>query len=190
MRSFLPVIALLFFTCSFLGQQRWSAEFRPALSIPFEKLGENDIKTGYGFEAKIGYKLMPHVRAYGGWTWNEFRSGSGSEPPNVKIDETGYTFGLELTLPITRPPLTYYLFAGGVYNKIDIEDITNNVNSKSDHGLGWQMGGGLDYEFATHWSVRPEVKYHSLKGDVEFLGATESVSLNYIGFSVGLLRSF
>lgn len=190
MRSIIPMFILLFCCGTLFAQQRWSAEFRPGLSIPTEKLGENDIKVGYGLEAKIAYKMMPHLRVYGGWAWNEFRSGSGSEPPNIKIDETGYTFGFELTLPVTRPPLTYYVFAGGVYNKINIEDITNNVMANSDHGLGWQLGGGLDYEFATHWSVRPEVKYHSLKGDVELLGVTESVSLNYIGFSVGLLRSF
>ncbi len=190
MRSILPIIALMFCTCCSLAQERWSAEFRPGVSIPLEQLGENDIKAGYGFEAKLAYKLMPHLRAYGGWAWNEFRSGSGSELPSLKIDETGYTFGFELTLPITRPPLTYYVFTGGVYNKIEIEDITNDMTADSDHGLGWQLGGGLEYEFAHNWSVRPELKYHSLRRDVELMSIDESVSLNYIAFSVGLLHSF
>jgi len=60
----------------------------------------------------------------------------------------------------------------------------------SDHGLGWQLGAGLEYEFALQWNIRPEVKYHAFKRDVELMGMTQEVKLNYLGISVGLLRSF
>jgi opacity protein-like surface antigen len=190
MKRVLPFVVLFLISGIVLAQQRWSAEIRPGISIPTEKLGDNEIRVGYGLEAKIGYKLMPHLKVQAGWGWSEFRSGSGSQPPNIKLDETGYSFGFELTLPVSNPPLAYYLFAEGIYCHIEIEDITNSQMADSDHGLGWQLGGGLAYEFAPQWNIRPEVKYHSLKRDVELMDITQPVSLNYLGFSIALLRSF
>jgi len=192
MKNSLFIFALFLYSITCFAQQRWSVEFRPGLNFPTEDLGEDKLKVGFGFDAKIAYKMMPHLKAYAGWSWNEFKVDSQFPLPNVTLDERGYTFGFELRLPITEPPLTYYVFGGGIYNFIEIEYGTegNIMRTKTERNLGWQLGAGLEYSILPEWAIRPEIRFHSLSGDLRRIGLPNMINLNYIAVGVGILREF
>ncbi len=188
---FITVVLLLVLTTS-SAQNRWSAEFRPGLNFPTEDLGDDKIKVGFGFDAKVAYKMLPHLKAYAGWSWNEFRVDSQFPLPNITLDERGYTFGFELTLPIAEPPLTYYVFGGGIYNFIEIEYGTEGdiMRIKTERNLGWQLGAGLEYTLIPGWAIRPEIRFHSLSADLQRFGLPSTIKLNYIAIGVGVLKEF
>jgi opacity protein-like surface antigen len=173
------------------AQEGFAAEFRPGINFPIQELDGADLTTGYGFEAKVSYWLMPHLSAYAGWGWNQFNvKETNSSDPKIDVDETGYTVGFELTLPIGEPPIYYFVNAGAVYNHIELENNTTNAVLDTDHGIGWQMGGGIAYEFVENWQLRPEIRFRSLSRELMIENVNSDLKLKYIGFGIGVLAKF
>ncbi|WP_246067721.1 outer membrane beta-barrel protein [Changchengzhania lutea] len=169
-------------------QNQWSAELRPALSFPSEDLGASKIRTGFGFEATVGYRFMEHLHAYLGWGYNNFPI----EDSDADLDETGYTLGLQFIHPIgSSENLSYLLRAGAIYNHLEFEDSDGDLIDDSGHGLGWQIEAGLDYNIGNDWSFRPTVRYHSLTRDLEVTDDLSiDVDLNYVAFGLGIAKTF
>jgi opacity protein-like surface antigen len=190
------LVKILVFTAIFIGlmqstkaQGRWSAEFRPGFNIPVSDLGEENLGLGFGFEFKAAYLLMPHMKMYGGWSWNGFETDTQIMRNRVQLDETSFTFGAELRLPITEPPVTYFVRGSGVYGKIKLEDNQGNFNGSSNYGLGWQLGAGVEIALTDYWSIKPDLRYRSLSRDVEVNSMMMNVNLQYFAVGVGISGS-
>ena len=185
------VFLLVGITKTAVAQAPWTAEIRPGINFPTQDLDGTDLTIGFGFEAKISYRLMPHLSAYAGWGWNQFSIKEVNiDDPNISVEETGYTFGIEMILPFGNPPISYFVNAGGVYNHIELENSMTRSVSDTDHGLGWQIGGGIAYEFIENWSLRPELRYRSLSRDIMLENINTNLKLQYIGFGMGLSAKF
>jgi len=183
-------IAILLFSFAGKAQEKWSVEFKPGLNFPTSDVGNTEAKVGYGFEIVGAYKMMPHLTVYGGWGWNQFKGGDRLSKDDVILNETGYTFGLQIIHPIGTSSFSYVAGAGAIYNHIELENNAGDITADTGHGFGWQVGAGIDYEFADNLSFRPELRYRSLKRDIEIANTTTDLNLDYISFGVGLVWAF
>lgn len=191
--SAIGILILLLANTGF-AQDKWSAELRPNINFATKDLGDAELKTGFGFEASVGYRFMEHLGAYVGWGYNTFNSDLAFTfpgPEDTDFDMTGYTFGLQFIHPIaTSESLSYLIRAGGIYNHIEVENSEGDNIADSGHGLGWEIGAGLQVDLGSNWNLRPQVGYRALSRDIEIENITTDVDLNYISFGVGIAKIF
>jgi opacity protein-like surface antigen len=175
------------------AQDKWSVELRPNVNFPTKDLGNANLKTGFGFESAVGYRFMEHLGAYLGWGWNKFASDTPSFPGtgNTDFEMTGYTFGLQFIHPFgTSDNLSYLVRAGGIYNHIEVENDAGDITADSGHGLGWEIGAGLQIDLGSNWNLRPQLGYRALSRDIEIGNTTTDVDLNYVALGVGIAKIF
>ncbi len=178
---------------SLSAQNPWSAELRPGVNFATQDLGDAELKTGIGFEAALGYRFMPHLGAYVGWGWNQFKSDNPSFVGTGEFDfeETGYIFGIQFIHPFSaNSKLSYLLRLGGIYNHIEVENTAGDIIADSGHGLGWELGAGIVLDLGSQWNLRPQLGYRSLSRDLNIATTTTSVELNYFTFGVGIAKLF
>lgn len=188
--SFLAIVLLLATVNGANAQQNWRVEIRPGVSFATKKLGDADLKTGYGAEGNLAYRFMPHLSVFAGWSWNRFSAGRSFAGTDMKFDETGYSYGLQFIHPIAQSSISYMLKGGGTYNHIETKNSNGDVVNDTGHGTGWQAGGGLAIPFAKRWMLIPEVRYRSLSRTVNSNEASTPVDLNYVSGGVGIAYSF
>lgn len=186
-------VALVLLTCPTThAQDKWSVELRPSLDFPNKDSAE--FKTGFGFEAAVGYRFMEHLGAYFGWGYHTFNSDTPLTFPGTgdnDFDVTGYTFGLQFIHPIGRSDkLSYLVRLGGIYNRIEVEDTIGQLIAEADHGLGWQIGAGLQIELGGHWNLRPQLGYSALSSDLQVGAMLWPMDLNYLSFGMGVAKRF
>ena len=188
----LLLVCLTFFTTEMISvaQSRFSAEFRPGFNIPTAELGEEELGLGFGFEVKTAYRIMPHLKAYGGWGWNSFKTDSEEMIDDLELTESSFTFGFELQLPVADPPVTYFVYGGGVLGQLKIEDMGNTINTSSEYGLGWQLGGGVEFKLTDYWSLKPDARYRSLSRDFMIATIPLEVDMNYFAVGLGVMGNF
>lgn len=180
-------VLLLLASNTLFSQNKWSAELRPNIDFPTSEIDNSDIKTGFGFEVAIGYRFMEHLGAYVGWGYNNFQI----EDSDADFDETGYTFGFQFIHPIgTSEKLSYLIRAGGIYNHIELEDEDGDLIDDSGHGLGWEVGAGLNYDLDSNWHLRPQISYRALSRDLKLGDSTTNVNINYVAVGVGIVKTF
>lgn len=80
--------------------------------------------------------------------------------------------------------------AGGIYNHIEVENEGGDITADSGHGLGWEIGAGLQVDLGSNWNLRPQVGYRSLSRDIEIGSNSIDVDLNYISLGVGISKLF
>jgi opacity protein-like surface antigen len=184
----LGVFVLIMMVSSlFFSQNKWSVEFRPDINFPTEDFGDSKIKTGYGFELTGSYRLMVHLLAYAGWSYNTFMI----EDSKFDLDETGYSFGLQFIYPFGKSESLSYLFkVGATYNHILIKNNYGDIISDSGHGMGYQFEVGLNYNLGLNWDLRPTIRYRTLSRDIDIENTTLNVNLNYLSFGLGIAKSF
>ncbi|PKD16237.1 opacity protein [Salegentibacter salinarum] len=185
-------IILLFSTVNLSAQEKWSAELRPGINFATSDLGDAELKTGYGAEVALGYRFMPHLGAYVGWGWNQFSSDNNSfaGTGDTDYEETGYTFGLQFIHPIAESATSYLIRIGGIYNHIEVENSTGDITADSDHGLGWEIGAGIQVDLGGDWNLRPQVGYRALSRDLDLGSVTTNVDLNYFTIGIGIAKLF
>jgi len=188
--SFLLATAILLISFTVKAQEKWSVEFRPGLNFPTSDIGNTDAKIGFGFELTGSYKIMPHLSAYAGWGWNEFKGEDRFSFEDITLEETGYTFGFQFIHPIGTSSVSYAARAGAVYNHIELENIAGDITANSGHGFGWQVAVGVNYEFTPNLFLCPMIRYHSLSRDLEIANVSTDLKLNYISFGIGLAWEF
>jgi opacity protein-like surface antigen len=187
----LPVLFLI--TWNYLSAQKeWSAELRPGINFSTQDLCDAELKTGFGFEASVSYRFMPHLGVYVGWGWNQFTSDNASLSGTGEsaFEETGYTFGLQFIHPINNSHISYLLRAGGIYNHIEVENNAGNSIADSAHSPGWEIGGGLNIDLGSNWNLRPQIGYRSLSSDIEMGNTSTAVDLKYFVTGVGIALLF
>ena len=165
-------------------------ELRSGLNFPTSDIGNADTKMGFGFEFTGAYKLMPHLAAYAGLGWNQFKGEDCFSKDEITFDEFGYTFGFLLIRNIGTSSFSYFASAGAIYSHIRLENISRDVTRRTSYGFGWQVALGIDYEFASNFSLRPTFRYRSLSRSVEFDNISNDLKLEYISFGIGLVRDF
>jgi opacity protein-like surface antigen len=179
-------VLLFMATFSVTAQNRLSFELRGNASIPTKDLGTTKLQTGFGFEGTLGYRFMPHLGAYGGWSWNKFTA----KETKMDYEETGYNFGLQFIHPIGDTKINYMIKGGALYNHIETENTAGEIINDTKHGWGWQAGIGLPIQLGENWRLTPEVRYRSLSRDMVIGTTTTPVDLNYISAGLGLSVSF
>lgn len=175
------------------AQDKWSVELRPGVNFATKDLGDADLKTGLGAEFAVGYRFMEHLGVYVGWGWNQFKSDNTSfaGTGDTDFEETGYTFGFQFIHPIgTSSNLSYLARLGGIYNHIEVENEAGNITADSGHGLGWEIGAGLQIELGSNWNLRPQLGYRALSRNLEIGNISRDVDLNYVSFGVGVAKIF
>jgi hypothetical protein len=182
-------IALMSFTQSTFGQNRFGFEFRPGVNLATKKLGDTNLKTGFGFEGAFSYRFMPHLGVYAGWSWNKFASDNSFAGANVDFEETGYSYGLQFIHPIGTSKINLLARAGGLANHIEVEK-GGAIIADSGHGFGWQVEGGVAIPIGERWSVLPSVRYRSLARDIKIADTTTGVDLNYLSVGIGVSLKF
>lgn len=173
-----------------LTHDRFSVELGGDASFATEDLGAADLGAGFGFEAKVAYRFMPHLSAYAGWGWHHFNADGFLAGMDMDAEEMGYVFGLQFAHPIGASHLGYFVQASGVYDRIEFEDADSDLAMDTGHGLGWQLGVGLVAPLASQWQLMPGVQYRSLSRDLDVGGATTDLDLRYVTFRVGVSRTF
>lgn len=186
----LTLLLFLFTTHYANAQNNLSLDFRTGAAFPIEKLGDADLNTGFGFEATLDYRFMPHLSAYAGWGWHKFTSDDSFAGSNVDFEETGYTFGLQFIHSMGISDLDFFIRAGGIYNHLEVENDDGDITADSGHGLGWQTEAGLVFPLGEKWRLMPGVRYRSLSRDIEIGNVTTSTDLRYIDLGVGLSVTF
>ena len=181
-------VMLLFFSNQTMAQKNWSLSLRSGANFTTTKLGDSDLKTGYGFEGTIAYKFLPNLGIYTGWGWNKFNTNRLFTLSNIDIVETGYRAGLQMTAPIGTSNLKYLLAGGGVYNHLEVENAEGKMTDDSGHGYGWEAEGGIVIPLGNSFSLTPTVRYHALTRDLKNGNLPTEVKLNYV--STGLELSY
>lgn len=188
--SFILITLLLIASPATGAQHKWGFEIRPGINVATSKLGNADLKTDYGIEGTFSYRIMPHLGAYAGWSWNRFSADKSFVGNNMDFEETGYIAGLEFIHPIQSSDISYMIRCGGTYNHIETENSDGNIINDTGHGLGWQIGGGIAIPIATRWRLVPEVRYRSLSRTIKLQETSTPADLNYISGGIGLSYSF
>ncbi len=170
-----------------LTHDRFSVEIGADAAYATQDLGAADLGAGFGFEAAVAYRFMPHVAAYAGWGWHHFAADGFQVGMDMDAEETGYTFGLHFAHPLGASPLGYFVQAGGLYNHIEFE---GDLTADTGHGLGWQLGAGLVVPVGSKWQLMPGVRYRSLSRDIEIGDVTSNLDLTYVTVHVGFARTF
>lgn len=191
-KLFLTAVALtmfIVFTQSY-AQDKWSLELRPGINYATKDISDADLGLGFGGELTIAYRIMPHLAAYVGWSYNNFAVDQSFAGDDASFEETGYTFGFQFIHSIGESEIKYLVRAGGTYNHIEIENNAGDIVIDSGHGLGWQVEAGLSIPLSDKFSLLPSVRYRSLNREITINNVSTSVDLNYISVGVGLSWAF
>lgn len=197
MQHSLLVILLVFFAAAttqaqdrVLTTDRFNVEFVADAAYATEDLGAADVGGGFGLEATVAYRFLPHLSAYAGWGWHHFAADGFLPNTEMDAEETGYTFGLLFAHPLGTSALGYFVQAGGTYDHIEFEGADGHAGMDTGHGLGWQAGAGLVVPLASSWHLTPGLRYRSLTRNLDIDGANTELDLRYVMVRVGLARTF
>jgi opacity protein-like surface antigen len=183
--------AMLAITSQAAAQERWAFEGRVGAAFPTQDIGSDELGTGVAFEGTFHYRFAPHLGAYAGWGWTMFNAETSFAGADMDFEETGYSFGLRFEHPFTDDaPLAGWIRAGGTYDHIEIEDDEGDIVADSDHGLGFEVAGGVAMSLGSRWSLTPGLRYSSLSHDIEIGSATTEMDLQYLALEVGLAWRF
>jgi hypothetical protein len=173
------------------AQSKWSFSLRPGINFATKKLGDTELKTGFGVEGAFAYRFMPHLGAYAGWSWNKFAASQSAAGANMDFEETGYSFGLQFIHPFSeKSRINYMVKGGGTYNHIETENSEGKIINDTGHGLGWQLGVGAAIPVGKKINLVPEIRYRSLSRDIKIDNTTTAIDLNYVSVGVGFSFSF
>ena len=161
----LTTIALLTTTIPADAQtpDRWAVELRANGAMATQELQNDPLDTGFGFEATVRYRFLPHLAAYAGWDWIRFQADQSFAGNDMDFEETGYAFGLRFEHPIRGSATAGWVRAGGTYDHLEVENTDGDILADSGHGLGWEVGAGVATPLRGGWSITPGVRYRSLR---------------------------
>jgi len=186
MKRFIFLVAFLLSSIYGWSQSPWNVDFRPTLSFSTSNFDGRELRPGFGADLKLMYRIMPHLKAVGGWGFQSFDSKMEEDTGQIELRENSFFFGFELRLPINTESLSYLLYAGGVAGQINFEDRISGLDTRSDYQLGWELGGGVEYHLDERWSFKPQLRYRLLPGTFESGNVAFEESLRYLAFSVSI----
>lgn len=191
----LATFAILACSAPLAAQGVWELDVRAGAAHPTQDIGDDALDTGFGFEATLAYRFLPHLAAYGGWDWRtfEFEEATTFAGEGVDLEETGYAFGLRFEHPFAGASGTgpaYRIHAGATVNHVELEDDAGDRVADSGHGLGWEAGAGVTFPLSDAWRLAPAVRYRSLSRDVDIDDVTTQIELRYVAAELGVTWRF
>lgn len=192
-RIIIGIMSLVMFCAAnpLAAQERWNVEIRGGAAFPTQELADGtDLNTGFGSEATVSYRFMPHLAAYAGWGWYQFSADQSFAGSDIDFEETGYTVGLQFIHPFGTSRVRYLIRAGGIFSHLEAENNDGDIIGDSEHEFGWQIEAGLAIPLGSRWTVLPGVRYRSLSGDIDVDGATTEVDLHNLSVGAGVSWSF
>lgn len=172
------------------AQSKLGWEIRPAVAVATEDLGDADLNTGFGFEGTLSYVFIDKLSGYAGWSWYQFNADQSFAGTDVDFEETGYTLGLQFKNAIGQSALDYFVRGGAIINHIETENNEGDITADSGHGLGWQLGAGIEIDLGRAWMLKPGIRYRSLSRNIDIGTVKTAVDLNYLSFGIGISRTF
>ena len=191
--TIISALSLLLLTHPAQAQERWSFEVRGNGALPTQDLGSDPLDTGFGFEGNVGYRFLPHLSGYLGWSWTKFGADHSFAGSDMDFEETGYAFGFRFEHPLQGESgngMAYWIRGGGTYNHIEVEDTEGEIISDSGHGLGWEAGAGLSLPLGSTWRLTPGVRYRALSRDLSVDAVDTEIDLTYLALEIGFRRNF
>lgn len=172
------------------AQERFSAELRGGANVNTNQFAATDLKTGFGGGASLSVRFLPDLFAYGGWDWQHHAATSPVFGPGVKVDDTGYAFGLRYVVPLAYRAKPW-VRGGGLYNHVEIrESWEADALADSKHTLGFEAAGGLDVALSGPWSLTPGLRYRRFEPTVRSGGVEVSSTLSDVTFDLGIMLRF
>ena len=181
-------MALLLAAAPLQAQDSWSLELRGNAAVPTSEIAGDELKTGVGLEANVGYRFYEHMSLYAGWDWTHFGANESFAGPDMDFEETGYVLGMRWEHPFRSERghgLAAWVRAGGTYKHIEVEDDEGEIVGDSGHGLGWEVGAGLSIPLTASWRLTPGIRYKALSRELEVGSATTDWDLNDVSFELG-----
>lgn len=183
-------LAALFKADTIDAQQRWGIELRGSGAISTQDAAKDTHEKGFGVEASVQYRFLPHLAAYAATHHTRFSALEAIAGPRMEMEETGYALGLRFERPLREGGgTTGWLRTGATFNHLEIEESDGDLVDESGYGLGWEFGAGVAVPFRS-WSVTPGVRYRSISRDLEIDDVTIPVELQSIALEIGFRRSF
>lgn len=161
-----------------------AVEVRGGAGFPTGDFGDM-VKTGYGFGVNGQFNVTPVIGVYAGYNRFEFdREGTVADVADAKAIDSGLNAGVQATF---APMMGFagaapFLRGGAVYHRVNFA--TDGGDSKTDYGLGFEVGGGLDVPLGPTVSLTPGVRY--IRYTPEFGGTKLDRDINYVAADVGL----
>lgn len=170
------------------AQDSFALEFRGGVAMPTEDLDNTALKTGAGFGATASYRVLPHLRLYGGWDWTHFVTEDVFASREYDVEPNGYAFGMQFQHPMANK-VHGWLRAGGLYNHAELEDEDGDIVD-SGHELGFEGGAGVRVALGDRFALTPGVRYRQFSADLEMPSGTIPVDIKFVSFEMGLAWSF
>ena len=98
---------------------------------------------------------------------------------DASLIDSGLDAGLRYTLPVVAS-LAPYVRGGLVYHQLEID--TQGGELSTDHGLGFDIGGGLAFPLSPRLSIQPSISYVAYSAGVENV----DVDVSYLTLGAGL----
>ncbi len=192
-KSFMAVIICFMLTLApyfSSAQAGLSITLRPNVNFAVKKLGDADLKTGFGGELDIAYSFLPNLGVYAGWGWNKFNAKQSFIGADTDFEETGYAFGLQLNQPIGATNFGVLVRGGAIYKHIESENAEGKLMADTGHGWGWQADAGLSIQLGNYFQIIPNVRYQALAREFTIGNVTTPVDLNYVSIGLDLTYTF
>jgi hypothetical protein len=184
------ILSLTLLSTIATAQNRWDISITPAANFSTKNLGNAKLKTGFGADATIAYRLTKQLGIYGGWGWNKFSSAQSFAGTDMEFVETGYSVGLQFTQLIASSKMKFILGAGAIYKHIETENSKGDLVNDTGHGWGWEAKTGISFPLGKHFNFIPTIKYSALSRNIQILTTTTPVGLNYLSVGAGFNWTF
>lgn len=161
-------------------------------AFPMADLGRNDaVSTGWGFEVNATLQVAPGIGVYA--AYDRYGFPFDTDPlidlgqGEGEIVDQGFAGGIRLGIPGGGFGLNPWVRGGAIYNSAQFDYDTVENDPESESGLGFEVGGGLDFPLGFVVSVTPSVRYRSYKPD---FGESSDFDISYIVGELGLTFRF
>jgi len=169
------------------AQNTFGVEIRANGAVSTQDTERDYNENGLGFEANVQYRFHPNLSAYAGWGWARYTALSSIAGPDMDLEDSGYVLGLRFQRPFTESsPTSWWVRAGGIYNRLELEDADGTRVDDSGHGFGLEGGAGISVPFAGRWSLTPGLRYRTLSRDLEVEGVEVPVKMESLAFELGV----
>jgi hypothetical protein len=169
------LLACLSIPCAASAQAgRTSFEARIGATFPAGEFKDNGLETGLALGADLMYSLSPILTAYAGASRDAFNCDRSEDECLRDYWSGGFQAGLKYLLQRTGDALPW-VRGGVVGQKMDIGP------RDSDLSLGFEVGGGIDFDISPQLALVPALHFRRYEADV----GSDDFTVSYLTLSVG-----